>query len=215
MPAYSIGDSEIYATVAGSGDVLFLVHGFPLDHQMWRHQIEFFQDRFKVVAPDMRGFGRSSRAKVHDLSMRQMADDCNKLLDAMDISEPIHFCGLSMGGYIGWEFVERYHSRLKSLILCNTRAKADDEETARGRQMMAETLTRIGMMPLVESMLPKVIAPYTPERQPEIVAELKEVVLANDPLSVAAAIRGLAHRKDFSRLTAIKDRFANTCLFRD
>ena len=103
---------------------LLLVHGFPLDHTMWAAQIEAISSRCRVIAPDLRGFGRSPPAGERT-TMEQFADDLAGLLDAIGISEPVVYCGLSMGGYIGWQFWRKHANRLRGLILCDTRATAD------------------------------------------------------------------------------------------
>src|SRR5689334_1088803 len=87
----------------GRGTPLLLVHGYPLDHSMWRGQIDGLSDVCRVIAPDLRGFG-ASEVTAGTVTMEQMADDAAALLDAQKINDPIVFCGLSMGGYVAWQF---------------------------------------------------------------------------------------------------------------
>jgi pimeloyl-ACP methyl ester carboxylesterase len=91
---------------------------------MWDAQISALAAQHRVIAPDLRGFGRS---EVTDgtVTMEQFADDLAGLLDALGVAEPVVYCGLSMGGYIGWQFYRKYASRLRGMILCDTRAIAD------------------------------------------------------------------------------------------
>src|SRR5262245_18259333 len=130
MPRIHVDSATLEVTEAGSGPVLLLVHGFPLDHQMWRRQIDTFAMTHRVVAPDLRGFGLST-VTPGIVTMDRYADDLALLLDAMEIREPITFCGLSMGGYIAWQFVERHRARLAKLILCDTKAAPDTPEAAK------------------------------------------------------------------------------------
>ena len=124
----------------GQGEPLLLVHGFPLDHTMWRHQIDFFESKYRVICPDLPGFGYSEQLAAAGSAgnellfpMESMADWLFDFLDAIDCQQPVNFCGLSMGGYIGWQFWRRHVSRLKSIIAANTRAAADDELVRRAR----------------------------------------------------------------------------------
>ncbi|HRF01264.1 MAG TPA: alpha/beta fold hydrolase [Pirellulaceae bacterium] len=177
------------------GPVLLLVHGFPLDHSMWRFQIEQFADRCRVVAVDLRGFG-ASRSNDEIVTMDQLADDCARLLDRIGIDEPVTWCGLSMGGYVGWQFWRRHRARLERLVMCDTRAKGDTDEVARGRRRMAYDVIASGPRPVADSMLPRLFAPETFRRYPERVAEIEQVILRTEPRAIAAAQRGMAVRLD-------------------
>lgn len=185
----------------GSGAPLLLVHGFPLDHTMWAGQIAELSNSVRVIAPDLRGFG-SSPTRGEKATMVQFADDLAALLDHLAIREPVVLCGLSMGGYIAFQFWRKYADRLRGLILCDTRAAADTPEAAAGRHAMAERVLREGPGPLVDAMLPKLFAESTRQQRPEIVEGLRRVMMANDPRGIAAAARGLAERPDMTAVLA-------------
>src|SRR5688572_1185815 len=102
MPIARIGQLDLHYSDAGRGRTLLLVHGFPLDHTMWQQQMECFAESHRVLAPDLRGFGRS-HATAGIVTMEQFADDLATLLESLSIREPIVLCGLSMGGYIAWQ----------------------------------------------------------------------------------------------------------------
>ena len=113
----------------GVGQPLLLIHGFPLDHTMWQFQIEDLSRDFRIIAPDLRGFGSSDLSDA-PMSMADFADDLERLLTELGIDSPVNICGLSMGGYIAWEFWHRHPQRLSRLILCDcllyTSDAADD-----------------------------------------------------------------------------------------
>ncbi|MEM7315577.1 MAG: alpha/beta fold hydrolase, partial [Planctomycetota bacterium] len=153
----------------------------------------------RVIAPDLPGFG-SSHAVEGTVTMSEFADGLVGLLDAMSISEPVHYCGLSMGGYIGWEFWRRHSIRLKSLIQADTRAVADTEQVARARQMMAGMVVVNGAESVANTMLEKLFAPETHQRLPEVVEATRSVMAGTDPQAIAAAQRGMSERSDFSDL---------------
>jgi 3-oxoadipate enol-lactonase len=187
----------------GRGVPLVLVHGYPLDHSMWQGQIDGLSDICRVIAPDLRGFGASD-VTPGTVTMEQMADDVAGVLDAMHIEEPIVFCGLSMGGYVAWQFALRHRQRLAKLILCDTRAVADSPEAAAGRLKTAERVLAEGAGVAAEALLPKLFAPATYNEQPQIVESTRQVILRTKPAGIAAALRGMAQRPDVtSRLSEI------------
>ena len=179
----------------GSGTPVLLVHGFPLDHSMWNAQIDALARDYRVIAVDLRGFGQSE-AGDEKVTMEQFADDMAGLLDALSIEDQVVFAGLSMGGYVAWQFWRKYASRVKAMILCDTRAVADTPEVAAGRLEMADRVLAEGPEPLVETMMPKLFGLPTVYGRPEVVRSLREVMLSSDRHAVAAAARGMAERPD-------------------
>src|SRR5262245_10100046 len=121
MQLIRCGEVELALVDRGRGRPLVLLHGFPLDHSMWNAQIEHFSTKFRVIVPDLRGFG-ASQVVPGASSMEQMADDVSAMLAALAVREPIVLVGLSMGGYVAFQFWRKYGQQLKGLVLCDTRA---------------------------------------------------------------------------------------------
>jgi 3-oxoadipate enol-lactonase len=130
--------------------------------------------------------------------MDDFADDLAAMLDALGVDAPIVYCGLSMGGYIAFQFWRKYAARLRGLILCDTRAVADGAEAADARRVMADRVLAEGPARLVDTMLPRLFAEATQRRRPEMVEALRRVMTANSPEGIAAAARGMAVRPDMS-----------------
>lgn len=191
------GHRLAYVRRGERGPLLFFVHGFPLDHTMWQFQLDAFQDRCRMIAVDLRGFG-SSKSRDEAVSMEQYADDCAALLDELSIDEPVCYVGLSMGGYVGWQFWKRHRERVGRFILCDTRARSDNDEVARGRQRMAYEVLSQGARVVADSMLSRLLAPESVHRFPERVEGLRQVILRTEPSAIAAAQRGMATRLDVS-----------------
>jgi len=190
-----VGDIRLNVIEKGRGTPLLLAHGYPLDYSMWRGQVDGLADTWRVIAPDLRGFGASD-ATPGTVTMQQMADDLAALLDALAIQEPVVFCGLSMGGYVAWQFALRHRARLTQLILCDTRAIADSAEAAAGRVKTAEKVLAEGSAVAADALLPKLFAPATYQQQPQIVEVTRQVILRTKPDGIAAALRGMAQRPD-------------------
>jgi 3-oxoadipate enol-lactonase len=203
MPRFQVGESPLHVVQRGAGTPLLLVHGYPLDHSMWLGQLNGLSDEYRVIAPDLRGFG-SSVVTPGTVTMKQLADDLVSLLDALGIDEPIIFCGLSMGGYAAWQFALAHRSRLARLILCDTRAVADSAEAAAGRLKTAERVLTEGSAVAAEAIIPKLFAPATFQEQPRTVESTRQVILRTNPEGIAAALKGMAQRPDVSsRLSEI------------
>jgi 3-oxoadipate enol-lactonase len=198
MTEIYVGDARLHVPNQGFGPALLLVHGFPLDHTMWRHQIRQFAGKYKVVAPDLRGFGASD-ISPGVVTMEDYADDMAALLDALRIDKVV-FCGLSMGGYIGFQFAKHYPDRLAGLILCDTRAVPDTPEAAKNREALAAKVLKEGTSVVAEDMMKKLFAPGTLEAGGDEVASIRAVMENARPEGVAAALHGLATRPDSREL---------------
>jgi len=189
---------QLFHTDAGSGQPVVLLHGFPLHHAMWQDQVDVLGKRYRVIAPDLRGFGLSGVGDEAVATMDRMADDVVELLDALEVRERIVLGGLSMGGYVALAFWRKYADRLRALIFCDTRCTADPPAMVRTRQETADRVLAEGIGWLIEGMTPKLLAPTTRENRPHAAEAMRRMALSCDPRGVAAASRGMAERSDFS-----------------
>jgi pimeloyl-ACP methyl ester carboxylesterase len=195
-----IGDREIGYDDAGTGKAVVLLHGHPLDRSMWSGQTDALQANYRVVCPDLRGYGET--AAVSDVSlMSEMARDVATLLDYLEL-ETIILGGLSMGGYAALEFYNLFPTRVSALVLADTKAGSDTEEARQKRFETAEKIEKEGIEPLAEEMLPKILAPVTHSTKPETVERVRQMMLATNPAGAAAALRGMAERNDHTKLLA-------------
>jgi 3-oxoadipate enol-lactonase len=194
MKHISIGDAKLSVYTGGErGHHLLLVHGFPLNHTMFQPQIDYFIDHCRVIAPDLRGFGKSDPPSGA-VTMEQLADDMDAVLDGLGVDEQVIFCGLSMGGYVAWQFWRKYKHRVLAMILCDTRACADSPEIADGRRKLAATTLRDGPEAAAKVMLPKMFARATWDEQPELVERVRGMMHSASPAGIAAALEGMAQR---------------------
>lgn len=195
---------SIYYHDFGQGEPILLVHGFPLDHTQWKHQLETLSKSFRVIAPDLAGFGGSVRLKPLE-TLKIFADELIELLDELNLPK-VHFCGLSMGGYIGWQFWKHYASRLSSLIACNTRAAADSETVARARRVTAHNVRHEGLDKFANDMVSKLFAPEHLKQMASQVEEVRQVILNTNVETVAQSLEAMAIRPDAtSWLSAIEN----------
>lgn len=184
----------------GQGVPLLLIHGFPHDHTLWRPQLDGLNDVARVIAPDLRGFGRVEEVP-HVMTMDDYAADIKALLDSLGIEKAV-IGGLSMGGYVALAFAANYPEALHGLVLCNTRAVADSEQAREGRHATAHKALEEGMVPIAEGMLPKMISERSALANPDMSMAVENMMARQSPEAVAAAARGMAIRPDRTPMLA-------------
>jgi pimeloyl-ACP methyl ester carboxylesterase len=188
--------ADLAVQVRGDGDPpLLLIHGFPFDHALWRHQLAALT-RCRRLAPDLRGAGASTVPEPpDDYSMARYADDLVEVLDALDIPQAV-ICGLSMGGYILFELLRRHAHRVRAAIFCNTKVAADSAEAKRGRDELAVLAQRQGARAVADTLLPKLVARATLGARPEVVAEVRAMITRAPVAGIIGALRALRDRPD-------------------
>jgi pimeloyl-ACP methyl ester carboxylesterase len=185
---------EMAYTDTGSGPAVVLLHGYPFNRSMWREQVECLRARHRVIAPDLRGHGGTTAAQ-ESATMEEMAEDVAALLEALEVKR-VALCGLSMGGYVALAFYRRFQFRVRALILADTRSQADTADARLGREQQAGKILKEGMKSIVADFLKKVLTPATLSEKPETVERVREMILATSPQGAAAALRGMAARRD-------------------
>ena len=109
---------DIYISEEGKGFPLVLVHGFLGSSIMWKPQIDFFKDYFRVITPDLPGFGKSKKARIHN-SIQSISNLILECLEEKKINK-FHLLGHSMGGMIVQEMAEKNAGRISKLICYST-----------------------------------------------------------------------------------------------
>ncbi|WP_244304027.1 alpha/beta fold hydrolase [Streptomyces lydicus] len=185
----------------GSGEALVLVHGHPFNRSMWRPQIEHFaRAGWRVIAPDLRGYGESS-VVPGTTPLETFVRDTVALLDRLGI-ERFVLGGLSMGGQIVMEFHRLLPDRIRAVVLADTFAAAETAEGRAARHAMADRLVREGMDGYAREVLTKMIAPHTAAHRPEVAHHVLGMMTGTPPEGAAAALRGRAERPDYTELLA-------------
>jgi 3-oxoadipate enol-lactonase len=175
----------------GAGPAVLLLHAFPLSGAMWRGLAERLRERYRVVAPDLRGFGGSD-APPGPLTMDQQADDAAALLEHLGIGRAA-VVGLSMGGYIAFALWRRHPEKVAALALADTKAGADSDEGKAGREANARLAEEQGAGAIAEKMIPNLVAAGAAQALRD---ELRGLITANSTDGIAGALRGMAMRPD-------------------
>jgi 3-oxoadipate enol-lactonase len=180
---------------AGKGRPVVLLHAFPFSRAMWRPQVEALRDDHRVLTPDLRGFGGTSPFEQAP-SVEQMADDVAGLLDTLKLGEPVVLGGLSMGGYVALAFARRNPSRLRALILADTRAEPDNAEGKANRDKLIAFAQRHTPRDVIDSVMPKMVSAETRSQRPEVVEEVRRIASAQTPAGIVGALQALRDRPD-------------------
>jgi YbgC/YbaW family acyl-CoA thioester hydrolase len=175
--------------VRGEGPAVLFVHGYPLDRTIWQDQMDSLEG-YRRVAPDLRGMGQSDAPDL-GYGMNIYAADLAALLDALGIDDVV-LCGLSMGGYVAFEFLRHWRVRVRGLVLMDTRAEGDTVEGRRARDAAAAMARDRGAAAIADTMLPNMLAPVT-QRSTDIVERVR-AMMANTP--VAGIVGALAAMRD-------------------
>jgi pimeloyl-ACP methyl ester carboxylesterase len=182
--------------VRGCGPAVVLLHAFPLHSGMWLDQERALAQTHTVVRVDAPGFGESTRVSSL-LTMERIADDAAAVLDHLGLGQAV-VAGLSMGGYAAFALVRRHPGRLRALVLADTKAPPDSDQAKSDRAALAERVRREGPAAAAEAMVPRLLGASTRRERPEVVARVRDMILAVDPGAITDALAGLAARADSS-----------------
>jgi pimeloyl-ACP methyl ester carboxylesterase len=194
MPHAAVNGTNLYYHESGTGLPVVLVHGFPLDHRIWRKQVHDLAPVCRVITPDLRGFGKS--AGGGGFTIASLAEDLYLLLSQIH-ALPCVMGGLSMGGYVALAYERQYAATLRGLMLIDTRAGADSLEGRAGRNAMIEVARTQGSAAIAEKMLPKMVAGGNVDGTSEVVRELKEIMEACPVHTIEHALAAMRDRLDY------------------
>jgi 3-oxoadipate enol-lactonase len=179
----------------GEGRIpIIFLHGFPFDKSMWKEQCEFLKTTYRLIACDIRGFGKSTDENT-PLNMSLFADDLVQFMDKLEIDKAI-ICGLSMGGFITLNAAKRYPERFEALILCDTQCIADTPEVKEKRIEAIAEIEKNGVTNFNEGFLKSVFHEDSLQNKKELVESLRSVVFANSQHIITQGLLALASRTE-------------------
>jgi 3-oxoadipate enol-lactonase len=194
MKRLQTADATLYYQLSGSGPDLVLLHPFPLNHHFWDEVVSRLSDRYRVITPDLRGHGQSELGNG-PATMEKHAADLLRLCEAEGVDKAV-FVGVSIGGYILFEFWRRHRERIAGLVLSNTRASAETEESRANRLRIADQVLSEGTEPFIADMLGKLIGSTTRTERPDVVEAARRMMQSMSPEDIAGVQRGMADRPD-------------------
>lgn len=171
----TIAGNKIFYRVTGNGRPLIFIHGFGEDGEVWKNQIEFLKNDFRLIVPDLPGSGKSEM--IEDMSMEGMAEVIKTIVDGESSEVPPPggfrgaFFGHSMGGYIVLAFAEKYPQLLNGFGLLHSTAYPDSEEKKATRRKGIEFIKNHGGFEFLKTAVPNLFSPKTKDERPGLVDE--------------------------------------------
>ncbi len=178
----------------GEGMALVFIHAFPLSKAMWQPQVKALAGSYRIITLDLRGHGESD-APIWNWSLEDYAADVIAILDSLGIAQAV-FIGLSMGGYTLFSLYRQCPDRIQGMILADTRAQADTEDGKAGRRTMAQVAFKNGASAIADMILPKLLAPTTLERHPELAEQVRRIALSTPQAGIIVDLMAMAARPD-------------------
>ncbi|HEX8816695.1 MAG TPA: alpha/beta fold hydrolase [Terriglobales bacterium] len=194
MSQIKSGDAEIVYEVFGSGAPVVLLHPFPVHRAFWKPAAQDLFARYQAILPDLRGHGDSGLGDG-PATMEKHALDLARILNEEKVDRAI-FVGVSIGGYVLFEFWRRFRGRVVALGLCNTKAAADGPEARANRMKSAASVLERGTEPFFEGLVPMVMGKTTVGTRPDLVDGALTMMRKMSPEDVAGVQRGMAERPD-------------------
>ncbi len=194
MPTFRSGDAQLFYEIAGNGPDVVLLHPFPLNRRFWDSLKPQLSTRYRLILPDLRAHGESELGEG-PATMQKLADDLAWLCREEGVRKAF-FVGVSIGGYLLFEFWRRYRDHVEALVLANTRPGAETSEGKANRLQLAETVLREGTGTFIEEMLAKLLSEATRTNRPDIVSVARRMMQSMSAEDIASVQRGMAERPD-------------------
>ena len=181
---------------------LVLLHAFPIGANLWEPQMRSVPKGWRLITPDLRGFGGSTELdSVSALSMQDYADDVVDLMGELGIERAV-IGGCSMGGYATLALYGAHPEVFDGLILVNSRAGADSPEARANRRSMLALVDREGPSGVARQMIPQLLGKTTKDTNTSIEAFVRRLIKQQSPLAIRGAIHRMMHRPDSTPLLA-------------
>lgn len=178
---------------------IIFIHGFPFDHNMWNNQAEALSLNYFCVSYDIRGLGESSVGDGQ-YTMEMLADDLLDIIEKAKLYKPI-LCGLSMGGYIAQRVVEKNVNLFSSLILCDTKSAADDNDAKIKRAEGIKKINESGVKKFVEGFISNCFAEESKSKP--IYKETLNRSLSFSPAGVKGCLLAMTGRTDTTEFLSV------------
>jgi epoxide hydrolase 4 len=130
---------NLHYVTQGQGPLMLFLHGFPEFWYSWRHQLDYFSDRYTCVALDLRGYNDSDKPKGTDAyRIEVFVEDVRGVIQSLG-DGPMTLVGHDWGGAIAWAFAYAHPDLLQRLIVMNMPHPAKFAEGLRTPQQLARS----------------------------------------------------------------------------
>lgn len=195
MPHIQANGVNLYFEESGSGtETVVFSHGLLWSHKMFRAQVQYLQKKYRIIAYDHRGQGQSEVKGPFD--MDTLYEDAAALIVAL-FDGPVHFVGLSMGGFVGMRLAARRPDLIKSLVLLETSANAEPVENLPKYKMLNGIVKWAGVIgPIASQVMPIMFAEsWRENRNNAKEIEFWKNELKANKRSITGPVEGVIFRK--------------------
>lgn len=183
---------KIAYTDSGKGRVIVLLHGFLGSHEIWSEFSKKLSKRFRVVAIDLPGHGRTPSIGYYH-STELMAQSVKAVLDHIGVRRYV-IAGHSMGGYAALAFAELFPENVSGLCLFNSTSYADSEDKKRDRERVIR-LVKKEHKHYVTEVITSLFAPENLPKIPAEVEKVKRIAVEVSKQSIINSLEGMKERK--------------------
>jgi pimeloyl-ACP methyl ester carboxylesterase len=180
---------------------LVLLHAFPLGASMWEPQMAGVPSGWRLLTPDLRGFGGTTDPDGGSPTIADYAHDVIDLLSEMGIARAV-VGGCSMGGYATFAVLRLAPELVEAVVLADTRAGADSQEGRANRRTMLAVVEREGASGVAREMLPKLLGPTTRETNATAESTVRRLIKQQSQDAIRGAILRMMDRPDSTPLLA-------------
>lgn len=195
MSKVKVNNAELYYRSVGDGpETILFSHGYLMSNTMFNGQIEAMKTQFRCVAYDHRGHGQSEVTK-DGYELSNIVTDAISLIEELGIG-PVHFVGMSTGGFVGMRIALRRPELLKSLVLMDTTAEEEDKTVLKKYNLLLWLVKYVGWWAVIGQVLPILFHKSFLEdetRQAEV-EEWKKIITGHDKKGIAPFGKGIFAR---------------------
>jgi pimeloyl-ACP methyl ester carboxylesterase len=199
---YHYGIDQLAYFDEGKGDqTILLIHGFGEDHGIWKNQIEFLSNHYRVIAPNLPGVHCKPLALHHSQapSIQMYVEVLHDLMQHLNI-EQYFIVGHSMGGYIGLSFADYYVNHVQGLLLLHSTAYEDNEAKKTSRMKVAEFIQEWGVSKYLETATPNLFGDTFKKTNPGIIQNVIDSGTDISPEAMIQFVFAMRNRKAMTHL---------------
>ena len=196
MPLLSVnGTTLYYEDSGGPGDVVLFSHGLLFSSAMFEAQVRALVPRYRCIAYDHRGQGRSADPGGRRHDIEDVTLDAVSLIHRLAVA-PCHFVGLSMGGFVGMRLAARHPELLRSLTLLETSADPEPEQNVPRYRLLAFVARWFGLRAVTGRVMPILFSrTFLADSTRAAEREWWRARIASNRRSIVRAVYGVIERR--------------------
>ncbi len=189
------GTQLYYEDTGGTGEPIIFSHALLLDSKLFAPQVAVLRNYFRCISYDHRGQGRSAEHRSDKIDIDLVTEDAVALIEKLQLGR-VHFCGLSMGGFVGIGLTANHPQLVRSLTLIGSSADAEPDESMPQYKFLNFIARWLGPASVARAVAPIIYGPTTlndPARKADRIALIDH--LSKNRRSTWRAVNGVIFRR--------------------